>query len=205
MVLFIAQLEDTTINCYLHNISDLKNATGSKKSINCIVQGSDKPVRAVCFSPEKRPELQAVATTTKSPVKLKNYKRANSADDDLTITKFTKIIPLDQKEITFPYLEELSATAVGNPVKISSVPNLASEQLISLKAKVLKISGVKFLSTRFGTLNKQDIITADTTAQIKLVLWSDQVNSLQQNKTYYLKNMRIQSTKYESYLKYPEE
>ena len=178
MVLFIARPEDTTINCYLHNISDVTNATGSKKKyFNCIVQGSDKPVWAVCFSPEKRPELQALATT-KSPVKLKNYKRANSTDDDLTITKFTKIIPLDQKEITFPYSEELSATAVGNPVKILSVPNLASEQLISLKVKVLKISGVKFLSTRFGKLNKQDVIIADTTAHIKLVLWSDHVNSL---------------------------
>ncbi|CAB3978458.1 Hypothetical predicted protein [Paramuricea clavata] len=174
-----ALLEDTTINCYLHNISEVKNATGSqKKYFNCIVQGSDKPVRAIYFSPEKLPKLQAIATT-KSPIKLKNYKRKSA----------------------FPIWKSLSAAA--NPVKISSVPNLASEQLIFVKAKVLKISGVKILSTRFGKLKKQDVIVADTTAHIKLVLWCDHVNSLQQDKTYQLKNVRIKSTKYKCYLNTP--
>lgn len=105
---------------------------------------------------------------------------------------------------SFPYLEELSSAAVGNPVKISSVPKLASEQLINVKAKVLKISGERLILTRFGKPKKQDVVIADPTAHIKLLFWGDHTNSLEQNKTYQLKNVRIKCTKYECYLNTPK-
>ena len=59
MLLFIALPEDMTMNCYLHNISDVKNATGLKKKyLNCIVQGSDKPVGQFAFHPKKGPSFK---------------------------------------------------------------------------------------------------------------------------------------------------
>lgn len=65
--------DSTSINCYFHNISPVKTAsTSNKKYFNCVVQCSDKSVRAVCYSPEKRAELHALAAT-RSPVKLDNY------------------------------------------------------------------------------------------------------------------------------------
>lgn len=33
---------------------------------NCVIQCNDKPVKAVCYSPEKRNELQAVAASKSS-------------------------------------------------------------------------------------------------------------------------------------------
>ncbi len=75
-----------------------------------------------------------------------------------------------------------------------------SEQLITIKAKVLKVSGEKIQATRFGRLRKRDIIVADPTGYIKLVFWSDFVNTLDVNHTYVLKNVRIKCTKFENYL-----
>ncbi len=200
---FISILDTSSLTCYLHNISEVKNASESKKKyFNCIVQCNDKPVRAVCFSPEKRSELQALAAS-KSPVKLRNYKRGSNASEDLTITKFTKVTALDQKEVEFAYSEEIASASVGKPVSISSIPKLASEQLILIKAKVVKISCVKIQSTRFGQLKKQDVIVADPTASIKIVLWGEHVNCLELNQTYTLKNVRVKSTKFEHYLNTP--
>ena len=167
-----------TMLCYLHNVSQLKTAAESKrKYFICVVQCDNKPVRGVCFSPEKRDEMQAVANA-KRPVKIKNFKRANDDDNSVTITKYTTITPVEQRNINLAFSEELYKSATGEPVKISLISNLVSEQLITIKAKVLKVSGEKIQATRFGRLRKQDIIVADPTGYITLVLWSDFVNTL---------------------------
>ena len=173
-----------TMLCYLHNVSQLKTAAESKrKYFNCVVQCDNKPVRGVCFSPEKRGEMQAVANA-KSPVKIKNFKRANDDDNSVTITKYTTITPVERRNINLAFSEELYKSATGEPVKISLISNLVSEQLITIKAKVLKVSGEKIQATRFGRLRKQNIIVADPTGYIKLVLWSDFVNTLDVSHTY---------------------
>lgn len=51
-----------------------------------------------------------------------------SDGDDFVITKFTKITPLDKKEIDFPSSEELTATTTGKPLNTSSIHKLAAEQ-----------------------------------------------------------------------------
>ena len=105
------------------------------------MQYNDKPVRAVCYLPEKRPELQAVAVA-KSPVKMRNFKQGSN-NEDLTITKFTKITTLEKNEVEFAYSEEIASAATGKPVSISLIPKLASEQLILIIGKVVKICGVQ--------------------------------------------------------------
>ncbi|XP_074618443.1 uncharacterized protein LOC141877389 isoform X1 [Acropora palmata] len=186
-------VDSTSINWYFHNISPVKTAsTSNKKYFNCIVQCSDKSVRAVCYLPEKRVELHALAST-RSPVKLDNYKGPNNRDEDFVITKFTKIVPIDKKEIDFSFSEELTTTATGKPLNISAIQKVAAEQLISIKAKVVSLSGTKVQSTRYGQLKKQ--VLADPTAHIKLVLWGDYVDTLQLNKTSALNNVRVKFTK----------
>ena len=146
-------------------------------------------------------ELHALAST-RSPVKLDNYKGPNNRDEDFVITKFTKIVPIDKKEIDFSFSEELTTTATGKPLNISAIQKVAAEQLISIKAKVVSLSGTKVRSTRYGQLKKQ--VLADPTAHIKLVLWGDYVDTLQLNKTSALNNVRVKFTKYEHYLNSPK-
>ena len=71
------------------------------------------------------------------------------------------------------FSEELTATATGKILNLSAIQKVAGEQLISIKAKVVSLSGAKVQSTRYGQLKKQDIVLADPTAHIKLVLWGD--------------------------------
>ena len=104
-----------TMLCYLHNILQVKTETETKqKYFNCVVQCDDKPLRGVCFSPEKRGEMQAVAAA-KSSVKIKNFKRANNDDNSVTITKSTSITPVEQSDINFVFSEQLSKPATGEP------------------------------------------------------------------------------------------
>ncbi|CAB4003588.1 Hypothetical predicted protein [Paramuricea clavata] len=107
---------DDGMHCYLHSIFTVQKAQSSnRKYFNCIVQGNDRPVRAVCYSPEKKAELKALAAT-KSPVKMRNFKQVDTSDD-IIITKWTKMTPLEKDQITFPYSDELAASTSGEPIK----------------------------------------------------------------------------------------
>ncbi|CAB4025533.1 Hypothetical predicted protein [Paramuricea clavata] len=194
---------DDGMDCYLHSISTVQKAQSSnRKYFNCIVQGNDRPVRAVCYSPEKRAELKALAAT-KSPVKMRNFKQADTSDD-IIITKWTKMTPLEKDQITFPYSDELAASTSGEPIKLSAIHNLAGEQLICVRGEASSISGIKMVTTQYsGSTQKQEVIIRDPTACVKVVLWGRYVNSLEINKTYLFKNLRVKVTKYERYLNTP--
>ncbi len=179
-----------------------KAQLSNRQYFNCVVQSSEKPIRAVCYSPDKRPQIYALASS-KSPVKLRNFK-LDDHGNDLIITKHTKIDPLARENIPFDISEELAASSTGDPIKLSSIHTLAGEQLISVKGHVSSISAVKIVSTHFSAKTpKQDVIIRDPTASFKVVLWGDHVDSLTLNQTYLFKNLRVKITKYERYLNTP--
>lgn len=152
----------------------------------------------MCFSPEKHTELKTMQQT-KSPVKIQNFTHSkNDENGDMMLNKYTKITPLDSTKITFPYSEDLSATGIA---PISSIQNLAVEQLVSVKAQVARLSGVKVRQTQHqGTLKMQEAIVRDPTGFIKLTLWEDNVDTLELDKTYVLKNLRVKSLNKENFL-----
>ena len=55
-----------------------------------------------------------------------------------------------------------------------------------------------------GTLKKQEAIISDTTGHIKVVLWENNVNTLEVNTAYNLKNLRVKSSNNEKYLNTPK-
>ncbi len=137
MILFLFLYLNFTVNttsdsldCYLHNVTTVQKAYFSnRKYFNCVVQSDKKPVRAVCYSPEKQAQIKAFEIA-RSPVKIQNFKETK---DDLIITKWTSITPLEKGKIPFAYSDKLSASASGQPVVLSAVHNLAAEQLIAVK------------------------------------------------------------------------
>ena len=180
------------MQCYVHAVKPVKKATSSnRKYFNCTIQGEEKLTRAVCFSPEKHSQLKTLQET-KSPVKIENFGHSsNDENGDMLIHKYTKITPIDATKIIFSYSDGLTATGV---VPISSIVNLAVEQLVSVKAQVAHLSGVKIVQTQHqGTLKKQEVIIRDTTGCIKFTLWGDNVDTLELNNTYLLKNLRVKS------------
>jgi hypothetical protein len=116
----------------------------------------------------------------------------------MLLNKYTKITPLDSSKITFSYSEDLTATSI---VPISSIQNLAKEQLVSVKAHVARLSGVKVRQTQHqGMLKMQEAIIRDTTGFIKLTLWEDNVDTLKLDNTYVLKNLRVKSLNNQNFL-----
>ena len=132
----------------------------------------------------------------KSPVNIINFQKPHQ---DIFINKYTKITPLPIDEIDFPHAEICNKD--GLILIMSSLQKVAGEQIVSLKAEVAELSGIKYLDTvHHGKLRKQEAILRDTTSSTKVVLWGDYVGSLELNKTYLLRNLRVKVTKTDRYL-----
>ncbi|CAH3180361.1 unnamed protein product [Porites lobata] len=94
---------------------------------------------------------------------------------------------------------------------MSSLPSLASlqdvslEQLVEVKAKLTRLTAVKTQNNRFGqTLQKQEAILVDHTTSIKVILWQEHCNTLTEEKTYRLRNLRIKESYGTRYLNTPK-
>ena len=188
--------ESEDIKCYIHGVSPVKDAQFSG---NCTVQKKDGPLRAVCFSPNKHSEFVALQKA-KSPVKVSNFTK--SKGKDIIFNQYTKITPVDN--IDFQHSSKLLVTGIANT--IASLNEVAPEQLVSVKAEIPEVSGVKSVKTQYqGTLRKQEVLIRDTTSSMKVVLWEDNVDQLQKNKTYLLKNQKVKLTNKERYLNTPKD
>ena len=104
---------------------------------------------------------------TKSPIKVSKYTR--SGGNKVIINQFSNVIPLDSGNVDFVYSDKVASN--GMVSSIVSCNKLAAEQLITLKAEVAEISGVKKVHTQYqGTLMKQEVVLRDTSGFIKAVL-----------------------------------
>ena len=94
---------------------------------------------AVCFSQQKHPEVTAFGKT-KCAVQILNF--TPSASDDIILNHQSKIIQ-NAQSAGFNYSEDLIPSRVVS--SNSALNNVASEQLISIKAQVVNIAGKQVL------------------------------------------------------------
>ncbi len=137
----------------------------------------------------------------KSPVKIQNYKTKEGINgkDEVILQRSTKFTPLGNTDVEFSHNKFL--TAVGVIPNISALEKLALEQLVSIKAHVVEVSSVKQIMTQSKIcLKKQEVFVADPTNCMKVVLWEDHVNTLEEGKTYVLENLRLKKNYNERYL-----
>ncbi len=161
--------------------------------------------RAVCFPPDKESELKTLEKV-KSPVRIENCKSKAGLNgkEEFIINKFTTFTALDNSDVNFEHNELL--TAGGLVPNISSLEKLAPERLVSVKAHVLHISSVKQVQLQNqGVLKKQEVVLEDPTSWIKLVLWENNVHSLEEATTYILENLRVQKFNNDQYLNTPKD
>ena len=184
------------IICYIHGLSPVKNAINSdKRYFNCTLQCKDGVRRAVCFSQQKHPEIKTFQST-KCVVKILND--TTSKTDDIILNHHSKIIP-NEEATGFKYSADLIPSGVIN--SISALNNVASEQVISIKAEVVNISAVKVVKTQYqGTLKKQEVLIRDPTSSIKVILWESYTETLTLNSTYLFKNLKVKISRNERYL-----
>ncbi|XP_068726907.1 uncharacterized protein [Montipora capricornis] len=189
-----------TVSGYIHSVSPVKKAANSQtKYFNCSIQTSDTVVRAVCFNPDKKPHLEKIQKG-KTAVTLFNVRSSIKDEvESVVIQNNTKmqpvVLPFSYKDISM----------------MSSLPSLASlqdvslEQLVEVKAKLTRLTAVKTQNNRFGQpLQKQEAILVDHTTSIKVILWQEHCNTLTEEKTYRLKNLRIKESYGTRYLNTPK-
>ena len=94
-------ISDSSLVVYIHKLIPIKTSKNtSTKYFDCKSQvGSEKAVRAVCYSPEKRVTIQQ-ACENNSPVKISGTKRHrstafNANSKECTITRPAKITRTD--------------------------------------------------------------------------------------------------------------
>ena len=131
------------MTCYIHGVTPVI-ATGDTKYFSYVLQTKDDLLRGVSFSAEKQPRLEAIMTS-KSPVKIKKFGRSIRYSKDNTDND-TVISELD--EVGFPRCEQIDTSQVIN---ISVLPKVALEQLVIVKAKVVKLSAIKQQKPKMGT------------------------------------------------------
>ena len=91
---------------------------------------------------------------TKCAIQILNF--TPSASDDIILNHQSKIIPNEQSA-GFNYSEDLIPSRVVS--SNSALNNVASEQLISIKAQVVNIAATKAVNTQYqGTLKKQEVL-----------------------------------------------
>ena len=69
------------------------------------------------------------------------FKYTRVGGNEVIIDQFTNVIPLDSGNVDFVYSDKVTSNAMVS--SIVSCNELAAEQLVTLKAEVAEISGVK--------------------------------------------------------------
>ena len=194
--MFILTGASSELSCYIHAVSPVKKADkNERRYFNMILQTKDESIKAVCFALEKQSELKTLKKV-ESPVKIQNFQKP---DKDILFNKFTKIKPIEKSDIDFIRAEICNSE--GFVPNLSSLQNVAGEQVISVKGETAQLSGVKYINTlHHGKLKKQEVVVRDTTSSTKLTLWEENVDCLELNKTYLLKNIPLKATKTDRYL-----
>ena len=185
---------------YIQTISPVKKATFSPtKYFNCNIQRSDRVVRAVCFNPAKRPLLEKYQKG-RTAVRLHNITSSIKDDvESIIIQNNTTVQP-----VVVPFVYQDAATSSSLP-SLSSLQEVSKEQLVDIKAKVSSITAVKTINSRYGyALQRQEVILVDHTTSIKLILWQEHCNKLEDQKTYALQNLRLKESNGSRYLNTPK-
>ena len=121
----------------------------------------------------------------KSPVKIRRYE-FNEKFQNVVIRNSTAVSE-HQKSLPFCCADYLSDTVV--PIKV--VKSMVPGQLVTVKAKVVNLSGEKFVKTvRYGPLRKTLGTLIDPTGSISVTFWEDSVDSVENGKTYLFTNLK---------------
>ena len=90
------------------------------------------------------------------------------------------------------------------PVKnVSSLSAINEHQLVTIKAKVVELSGEKITNTRWGAKKKREGFLVDPFGFIRIVVWDDFCNEVENGETHSFKNIRVRSDSSELYVTTP--
>ena len=188
-------IDTPELHCYVHSVSPLKKS-GHTSYINCTLQTKSKVHRGVCFATSKQETLEAMEKQ-KSPVKIKNFTINNKyGTEDVVINKNTTITPTTAD---FDYHSQEKV------LPISSLTNVAPEQLVSIKGYLAHLSATKKIIVQGSELKKQEGYIADPSGSIKIIFWGNHTDEVQQGSTYFFNKVRVKISQDQKYLNTPKQ
>ena len=76
----------------------------------------------------------------------------------------------------------------GSPLtSLIQLQDIHEHDRVTIPISVIKVNEVQ----KVGTKTKQDVVVADVTAKSTVILWGNDVNSLQQGKSYQLNRLQV--------------
>ena len=152
--------------------------------------------RGVCFATSKQETLAAIEKQ-KSAVKIKNFTINNKyGTEDVVINKNTTITPITTD---FEYHSQEKV------LSISSLTNVAPEQLVAVKGYLAHLSATKKIIVQGSELKKQEGYIADPSGSIKIIFWGNHTDEVQQGSTYFFNKVRVKISQDQKYLNTPKQ
>ena len=133
----------------------------------------------------------------KSPVKIKRYSLSTKyGREDVVINKNTTITTTTAD---FKYQTQEDVTS------IHSLANVAPEQLVKVKGYLAYLGGTKKILVQGSELKKQEGYIADPSGYIKIILWANHTDKLNQGSTYFFNKLRLKKNADQRYLNTPKQ
>eukprot|EP00111_Clytia_hemisphaerica_P020471 TCONS_00060312-protein len=181
-------LNDGSMLCYVHSVSPL-----SKKNdttwFNMTLQTPSEVRRAVSFTPEKQKSFKDMEVA-KCGVEITNY---DSKNEDIVIKKGTRMKVVG--DMPFEHNAKNGSGQIN--LCLTDLYSLAPEQIISkITLKVVKVEDAMNTDSA-DKLSIQYVYVADNTSVMKVVLFGEHVDTLNEGKTYHLNNLRLKSYNHE--------
>ena len=166
---------------YLHNVSPVKKTNKASYFDMCIQTDNDL-LRGVCFSPGKQTDFKNVSDK-KSPIKLRRFKLEKNSDSN-TLLMYHNVSLDSTDDITFQPKEIPSTNNIG------LISAINTNQMISIKAKLVQKSGRKKIKTSYGEKFTVNAHLIDPYGAIKVTLW-ETFCELEEGKTYQFENLLV--------------
>ena len=181
---------------YIHNVSLLKQSRKTSYFTAELQTSANHVVRALLFSPKKR-TLFSKHQNEKSPVKISKFKISTREGSDIIINNNTAMSPA---KVSFSR-QEICASTLST---ISSLQNVSLEQMVNLHSHVWQLSRVKMISSAGRSLKKREGVLIDETNSIKVILWENHVDKLEEGRTYNLRNLQLKESHGDKYVNTPK-
>eukprot|EP00794_Sanderia_malayensis_P002190 gene2190-2493_t len=175
---------------YIHDVSHVGKGD-TRKYFDFQFQTDSNVIRGVCFSPGKKRSFEEAALK-KSPVKLKKFIEDKKAEStDILMNDKVVIEELTESDIDFQHRQ-----LVPKELNIGKLTEIALEQIITLKAKAFNVQKPVHIQTQRGTsLTKQEALLIDPHGTVKIILWEDDIDTIEDGGTYMFKNLRVKKNK----------
>ncbi len=188
----------TNVDGYVHQVSDVKiprSGNHNARFFDFKIQEGEGSRRVVCFSPDKRDDLKE-KELSKIPVSLLSVspqKRKYQADEtEYKMHTFSKVVP--KKNLSFPWKERTSEKhCTLKDISSGEKSNIKVDDMVRVNAKVVYKSEVEsvFSSKLNKNLTKCDIIIADPTDAMRVVLWEEAIEQIEVDISYSFRNLKV--------------